>query len=81
MKFRCVTKCFHLNRIWTPGAVLEAASAPRHFEPVESGSAPSGAAKKAEKPGPKRGEKKETLADMIPAPAKDSPSGLGDLGY
>ena len=35
MKFKCVTKCFYENRLWTPGETLEVAKGakvPKHFK-------------------------------------------------
>ena len=35
MKFKCVTKCFYDNRLWSPGETLEAPAGkklPNHFK-------------------------------------------------
>jgi hypothetical protein len=50
-KYVCKTKCFHLNRLWTPGETLEStadAVVPVHFTPAEEYVAPEIKAPKAE---------------------------------
>ena len=42
IKYRCVTKCFHNSRLWSPGEILEApkGQVPHHFVPEKKYQAP-----------------------------------------
>lgn len=75
MRFVCIRKCFHLNRLWEPGMILESdVTAPRHFVPESQGQTPPGVKKRG------RPAKGDVLADHTPPAMKPAPVGLGDLG-
>jgi hypothetical protein len=77
--------------MWEPGMILDADTAPRHFEAMGgkverqgSTDAPGpGTPVQADTPSPRRGGRrkaKDTLAAHAPPEAKADPVGLGDLG-
>ncbi len=89
MQFRCVRRCFHLNQMWEPNMILDADTAPRHFEAVGGETVRPELA--AEGPvainepvsAPRRGGRRKakvSLADYAPPNAKADPVSLGDLG-